>query len=210
MTMHEWIVYAIGFAAQLLFSARLLLQWIASEKNKKVTTPRSFWIHSLIASFLLFSYGYLRNDFPIMLGQVITYFIYMRNLQFEGIWQRQHFLIRDFLVAFPFIVTIYFFTNNRYDLHELLNTQHMPLLLLLWGSIGQVIFTGRFVYQWIYAEKMRRALLPEGFWWLSVFGSVMILTYAILRKDPVLFVGQLFGFVVYTRNLILIKNSVKI
>ena len=84
--MKQWIIYAIGFTAQLLFSARLLLQWIASEKRKQVVTPSSFWIHSLAASFLLFFYGCLRNDFPIMLGQIITYYIYIRNLQFEKLW----------------------------------------------------------------------------------------------------------------------------
>ena len=99
--MNDWIVYSIGFMAQLLFSARLILQWVASEKNKKVTTPASFWIHSLIASFLLFVYGYLRSDFAIMLGQCITYYIYIRNLQLRGEWKKLPLLIRWFLALFP-------------------------------------------------------------------------------------------------------------
>jgi lipid-A-disaccharide synthase-like uncharacterized protein len=69
-------VYIIGFSAQILFSARLLVQWIQSEKVKKVLTPELFWELSLMASFLLFIYGWLRDDFAIMLGQSITYFIY--------------------------------------------------------------------------------------------------------------------------------------
>ena len=77
--MNNWIVYSIGFLAQLLFSSRLLVQWVISEKNKKVLTPSTFWTLSLLASFLLFVYGYLRDDFAIMLGQAITYFIYIRT-----------------------------------------------------------------------------------------------------------------------------------
>jgi lipid-A-disaccharide synthase-like uncharacterized protein len=207
--MKEGIIYSIGFTAQLLFSARLLLQWISSEKHKRVVTPSSFWIHSLAASFLLFLYGYFRNDFPIMLGQVITYYIYIRNLQFEKLWYRQHRMLQHFLLAFPLIIVVYFFTNNRYDLHELFNKDHIPITLLVWGSLGQVIFTFRFIYQWMHAERIKQAVLPTAFWVISLVGSMMILSYAILRRDPVLFVGQLFGFIVYARNLMLIAHSEK-
>ena len=81
--MSSWQIYAVGLIAQLLFSGRLLFQWILSEKHKKVLTPSLFWKLSLFASFLLFVYGYLREDFAIMLGQAITYFIYIRNLQLQ-------------------------------------------------------------------------------------------------------------------------------
>jgi lipid-A-disaccharide synthase-like uncharacterized protein len=207
--MKHLVIYSIGFTAQLLFSARLLLQWISSEKHKRVVTPTSFWIHSLAASFLLFLYGYLRNDFPIMLGQVITYYIYIRNLQFERLWYRQHRLLQHFLLAFPILIVAYFFTNNRYDLRELFNKDHIPFTLLVWGSLGQVIFTFRFIYQWIHAEKIKQAILPTAFWVISLAGSMMILSYAVLRRDPVLFIGQLFGFIVYSRNLMLIAHSEK-
>lgn len=207
--MNEWIVYTIGFSAQLLFSARLIIQWIASEKSKRVTTPVSFWIHSLAASFLLFTYGYLRNDFPIMLGQVITYYIYIRNLQFEGLWYRQHVILQWFLLLFPFVLIVYFFNNQRYDLFELFNKENISTGLMIWGSAGQIIFTFRFIYQWIYAEKIKQSILPLGFWVLSLTGSFMILSYAIIRRDPVLFTGQLFGFGIYARNIILIRRSEK-
>ena len=71
--MDNWIVIAIGALAQILFSSRLILQWIVSEKHQKVLTPSLFWKLSLIASFCLFVYGYLRDDFSIMLGQGLTY-----------------------------------------------------------------------------------------------------------------------------------------
>ena len=92
--MSDWLIYTIGFIAQILFSSRLVVQWITSEKQRKVITPTLFWTLSLIASFLLFLYGYLRDDFAIMLGQTLTYFIYIRNLQLQNEWQKFHWSLR--------------------------------------------------------------------------------------------------------------------
>ena len=68
-------VYAIGFLAQGFFSARMLLQWGMSEKAHRVVSPNIYWICSLVGSILLFAYGWLRNDFAIILGQMISYYI---------------------------------------------------------------------------------------------------------------------------------------
>ncbi|MDT8348085.1 MAG: lipid-A-disaccharide synthase N-terminal domain-containing protein [Flavobacteriaceae bacterium] len=56
--MSDWIIYSIGFIAQILFSSRMIYQWVASEKAKRVVTPQFFWQLSLMASFLLFLYGF--------------------------------------------------------------------------------------------------------------------------------------------------------
>ena len=204
--MQTWIIYSIGFLAQILFSARLIVQWALSEKVKKIVTPSLFWQLSLIASFLLFVYGYLRDDFAIMLGQTLTYFIYIRNLHIQGEWQKMHKYIRVFLVLFPFLIVLYSYNNNTYDLTNLFKNEDIPFWLLVWGSMAQIIFTLRFVYQWIYSEKNKESILPFGFWMLSLIGSSMILFYAILRKDPVLFLGHILGSIVYIRNLFLSKK----
>ena len=70
--MSSIIIYTIGFVSQLFFSARTLVQWILSEKSRKVVSPSIFWMLSLIGSVLLFCYGWLRNDFSIILGQLIS------------------------------------------------------------------------------------------------------------------------------------------
>lgn len=202
-------IYLIGLAAQLSFSARLLVQLIKSEKVKKVLTPVLFWELSLLASFLLFIYGLLRNDFAIMLGQSITYFIYIRNMQLQGAWSKIPKGIQVFFYIFPLIIILYFFNNNQFDTNYLFSNNNISTNLLIWGIFGQVIFTFRFIYQWFYSEKNKKSLLPLGFWILSIIGSTMILIYAILRKDPVLFIGQSFGFYAYVRNIILEINSKK-
>jgi len=205
--MSDWLVYSIGFSAQILFSSRLLIQWIQSEKVKKVVTPLLFWQLSLLASFLLFVYGWLRADFAIMLGQVLTYFIYIRNLQIQGFWKKLHPFFRIFLYVFPFIIVWYTYNNNQFDIERVFRNQDIPLWLIILGTVAQLVFTLRFIYQWIYSEKKKESILPLGFWILSATGSTLIICYAILRKDPVLFTGHIFGSIVYIRNILLIKKS---
>lgn len=200
------LIYSIGFTAQILFSWRMILQWISSEKTKRTQVPKQFWIHSLFASFLLFVYGWLRNDFAIILGQTITYFIYIRNMHLQEEWLRINKYVRALFLVCPILIIIYTYNNNQMDVQRLFRNENIPLWLLILGSIGQVIFTFRFVYQWIYSERRKASLLPLGFWLISLVGSLLILIYAIIRKDPVLFVGQFFGFIIYSRNIIIIKN----
>ncbi len=205
--MSNWIIYSIGFIAQILFSSRLVVQWITSERQKKVITPTLFWTLSLFASFLLFVYGYLREDFAIMLGQGLTYFIYIRNLQLQGEWIKFPRLFRYILFIVPILISIFYFNNNVIDRDILFKNEAIPLWLLLLGIISQVVFTFRFVYQWIYSEYKKESILPLGFWLLSLSGSLLILIYAIFRQDPVLLLGHGLGLIIYIRNLFLIRKS---
>ncbi|MDU8885514.1 lipid-A-disaccharide synthase N-terminal domain-containing protein [Yeosuana sp. MJ-SS3] len=204
--MSDWIIYSIGFIAQLLFSSRLIVQWVTSEKYRRVVTPSLFWVLSLIASFLLFIYGYLRLDFAIMLGQALTYFIYIRNLQLQNQWQKIPTVLQWFLLLVPTFIVIYYFNNNRFDAMLLFKNENIPLWLLILGIVSQVVFTLRFVYQWIYSERHNKSVLPFGFWMLSLIGSLLILSYAIIRKDPVLFLGHILGATIYVRNLMLLRK----
>lgn len=205
--MSKWIIYGIGFLAQVLFSGRLVVQWLVSERHKKVLTPSIFWKISLFASFLLFVYGYLRNDFAIMLGQGITYFIYIRNLQLQGEWQKAPKALRWFLWCFPVLICIYFYNNNTYDIHQLFFNDNIPFWLLVLGTGSQVIFNFRFIFQWIYSERKKESSLPLGFWLISLLGAILIFIYAIFRRDPVLLIGHLAGSVIYTRNIILSRKQ---
>jgi len=203
--MRSILIFAIGFVAQALFSSRIFLQWFISEKHKKVLTPRLFWEISLFASFLLFLYGYLRNDFAIMLGQVITYYIYIRNIQLEHEWKKLPLLLRIFVFIFPVIIFIYGFNNGVTDRQNLFNREHISTWLMALGVVSQILFTLRFVYQWIYSERRKESSLPMGFWIISIAGSSLIFIYAILRKDPVLLIGHGSGLIAYSRNIHILR-----
>ena len=81
------------------------------------------------------------------------------------------------------------------------------IIFLLIGFIGQGLFASRFIFQWIYSEKKGESYIPVVFWYLSIFGGIGLLTYALFRKDPVIIFGQSFGIFIYLRNLILIYNK---
>lgn len=205
----DWMVYAIGFLAQIMFSGRTFYQWIASERSKRVVAPRFFWQISMFASFLLFIYGYFRHDFAILLGQTLTYFIYIRNLQIVGAWKKFPVISRYFFITLPLFVILYSLTNDRNDIDILLINHNIPMWLFTLGVISQVLFTFRFVFQWLHSEVKKISGLPMGFWIISLSGSLLILLYAIFRKDPVLLAGHLFGSVVYIRNMILLVRDAK-
>ncbi|WP_136515080.1 lipid-A-disaccharide synthase N-terminal domain-containing protein [Geomonas edaphica] len=77
------------------------------------------------------------------------------------------------------------------------------------GLAGQFFFTMRFVVQWIATERKRRSVIPESFWYFSIFGSLILLVYSLYRKDPVFILGQAFGTTVYVRNLFFIHKEKK-
>jgi lipid-A-disaccharide synthase-like uncharacterized protein len=80
-------------------------------------------------------------------------------------------------------------------------------LWIILGLAGQALFAARFLVQWIRSEALRRSVVPVSFWFLSLAGSLVLLIYAVHRQDPVFIVGQSAGFVIYTRNLMLIHKS---
>lgn len=80
---------------------------------------------------------------------------------------------------------------------------------LILGFFAQALFASRFIIQWIASERAGESVMPEVFWLLSLVGSSLLLAYAIKQKDPVFILGQSTGFIVYLRNLHLIKRKKK-
>jgi lipid-A-disaccharide synthase-like uncharacterized protein len=75
------------------------------------------------------------------------------------------------------------------------------------GLLGQAMFSMRFIVQWIASERRRRSVVPLAFWYFSVAGGVILLGYALYRRDPVFILGQGAGLFVYARNLWLIYRA---
>ena len=71
------------------------------------------------------------------------------------------------------------------------------------GWIGTVVFFSRFIVQWYATEKRKQVVVPQAFWWLSLIGSLMLLSYAFYRRDSVFIVSNLFAWIPYIRNLII-------
>lgn len=77
----------------------------------------------------------------------------------------------------------------------------LDITWLIIGFTGQGLFSARFLVQWLKSEKQRKSVIPIEFWYFSIFGGITLLAYAIHKRDPVFIMGQLFGVVIYARNL---------
>jgi lipid-A-disaccharide synthase-like uncharacterized protein len=82
-----------------------------------------------------------------------------------------------------------------------------PEAWLVIGFLGQACFFSRFLVQWLASERAGRSVVPRAFWYLSIAGGTIVLTYAIWRRDPVFILGQSVGLFVYLRNLILLRRE---
>ncbi|MDE2509244.1 MAG: lipid-A-disaccharide synthase N-terminal domain-containing protein [Planctomycetota bacterium] len=94
-------------------------------------------------------------------------------------------------------------------LEELTSFWRHPRLWLLLGCLGQLLFTARFLLQWLATERLGATVIPHIFWRLSLCGGMAMLAYALSRRDPVVAVGQTMGLVFYARNLIIATKPVK-
>jgi lipid-A-disaccharide synthase-like uncharacterized protein len=80
---------------------------------------------------------------------------------------------------------------------------------VLLGFLAQGLFTMRFLVQWIASERAGRSVIPLAFWIFSIAGGVLLLIYALYRKDPVFIAGQALGVFVYLRNLYFVMRERK-
>jgi len=201
LTGQDLLIYGLGFFAQSLFGARTIIQWIKSEREGRVVSPTLFWIFSICGSFLFLIYGVLRNDFVILFGQTISFYIYIRNLQLKGFWTRIPLLLRSLIFPLPPLLLLWvgLFSPESFD--QIFSKADFTDLFIIIGSIGQLLLNFRYLYQWYHSEKANESILPLGFWVISAFASVMVVLYGIYRHDPVLLVAQGLGLVAYLRNI---------
>lgn len=75
------------------------------------------------------------------------------------------------------------------------------------GISGQLLFGCRFIYQWIVSERAKRSVVPDGFWWLSIAGSLIVLAYALHKHSLAFMIPTFTGLPVYVRNLVLIRRE---
>lgn len=207
--MRTTYIYSIGFLAQFLFSARMLLQWIKSEAVGRVVSPTLFWWFSIGGALLMITYGMLREDVVIIAGQILLYYIYIRNLMLKRAWPEKITGFTFLMVALPFMLATGLSLTGIIGIEPLLRNEEISLPLLIWGGISTTLFSFRFFYQWISSEQSDNSIFPLGFWIISIIGCLMLLTYGILRRDPVVILGQAFSTIIYSRNIILLKRAEK-
>lgn len=199
-----WIL-GLGFFAQALFGARIIVQWWVAEGRKQAASPSAFWILSLAGALLFLIYGALRHDIVIIAGQLISSFVYVRNLQLKGLWRRISISFRIAILAIP-VLSVLFTLGSPSQLFDHRFVGDGTIFFAL-GITGQLLLNLRFIYQLYYSERLKQSHLPGGFWWISLLGSILLITYSFFQKDPVLLVAQGLALVPYIRNIALIRKS---
>lgn len=86
---------------------------------------------------------------------------------------------------------------------------NIDLLWICVGFFGQMLFSARFIIQWLTSEKHRKSVIPNAFWYFSIVGGIVLLAYAVYKQDPVFILGQFTGLFIYLRNLYLIQINKK-
>ena len=78
---------------------------------------------------------------------------------------------------------------------------------LAFGIGAQLLFTARFLVQWIASERAGNSVVPIAFWFCSMGGGLMTLVYGIVKREPIIIVGQLLANIIYVRNVMLIRKN---
>lgn len=207
MTESSSIIICVGLVAQFCFAIRQLIQWYASEKAQTIQSPISFWTFSLLGSVFFFFYGILREDFAIVIGQFFNFYIYCRNLHFKGVWDKFSKFIQLAILSIPILVLAFVYCYRVDMFYNILDNDAINGYWAIIGTLGYLLFTLRFFYQWYISEKIKSSKLPVGFFVLSIIGSVLIISYGLYRGDMILVLGYLGGMVVYIRNLMIHRKS---
>jgi lipid-A-disaccharide synthase len=210
----QWL-YPLGALPAIAFTARYLIQWLASEKaNKSVVMPL-FWHLSITGNLLLFFHSLIQMQFHVCAVQACNAVIAWRNLDLMYASPKMTFRSVLFLLSGSllsvflmfFLINFFSSTSPVWFRSPLSNGGDVNSFWHLLGFLGLMFFNGRFWVQWWGAERNQVSYLGVEFWWMSVIGSVLCLLYFAFLGDYVNMVGPIFGFIPAVRNLIIIRRA---
>jgi lipid-A-disaccharide synthase-like uncharacterized protein len=196
------IFQAIGIAGQVLFTARILVQWYASEKAKESVVPNSFWWLSVGGTLMLLAYAWFTGDAVFLIGPTLNLFLYLRNLMIAYRGRRLGSVAVLAPLAVVMLITggvaAYLMAAEK----EILKFDESPLWLSI-GLAGTALWTLRFPVQWIISERTGKSVLPPAFWWMSIAGAGLLTAYAAYKPDAVFVLAYALNPIPAIRNLML-------
>lgn len=191
-----WTLF--GLTGNLLFTARVFVQWIASERKRRSVVPVAFWWLSWVAALIMVVYAYGRGELPFVLGFAVTLVPYTRNLLL-------HYRPRTDPAPLGYVV-VAAIVLGAVPVFVFYEHEALPDAWTWFGLLGNAIFGSRFFLQWVKSEAAGRSVLPLSFWYISLVGGTILLVYSLIRGDLVFILGYLFTVVPYVRNLVLLHH----
>ena len=203
-----WTVF--GVAGGVIFYGRFYVQWIVSERERRSVIPIAFWYMSSAGSVMLMAYAFALQSPIGALGQSFNIVIYMRNLVY--IWREQGRLtpwlnrVVHGAVGLIVLVAVGLMLRTWWREFELnagrppQETQQVWFWLAV-GVVGQALFAGRFILQWIVTELKGRSVIPRSFWHLSFAAAVLQASCFLQRAEWVFAAGMAATILIYGRNI---------
>ncbi|HRI88654.1 MAG TPA: lipid-A-disaccharide synthase N-terminal domain-containing protein [Candidatus Hydrogenedentes bacterium] len=200
----------VGIVGTAIFNSRFYVQWYVSEKKKRSVVPTSFWYLSSIGAIILLVYSIHKQSPNGGLSYSLNTVIYSRNL--VHIWRNKGKLTRTrsivfqsivgliAIVAVAIVITIWW----REIEHTKTKQQHEAVATWLWiavGVLGQALFAGRFIIQWIATEVRRKSVMPNVFWHMSLVAALLLCASFSAQREWLLALGPIINVPVYLRNI---------
>jgi lipid-A-disaccharide synthase-like uncharacterized protein len=200
------IFSAIGIAGQVLFTARIVVQWYASEKAKQSVVPKSFWWLSVGGTLLLLVYAWFTRDPVFLIGPTLNLFLYVRNLMIAGAGRRVSSAAILVPLAIVMLISGGVAAYLTAEEKNIITVDASPFWLVV-GFTGTALWTLRFPVQWIISERMGKSVLPPVFWWMSIFGAGLLTAYAAYKPDAVFVFAYALNPIPAIRNLMLLYRK---
>lgn len=188
----------LGFTGNALFTARVLVQWVASEVRKQSVVPVAFWWLSLSAALVMIVFAYGCKEIPFILGLAVTLVPYIRNLMIHYRPGREPLPLGPILavaVALGSVPVMIFWREEA-----------LGSSWFFFGLFGTAVYYSRFPVQWVASERRRESVMPMSFWVLSLCGSFLLLVYSVARGNIPFLIGFIFNGIPYVRNMMLIQR----
>lgn len=205
----DFLYYPLGVLPLIFFSSRFFIQWFQSERQQRCVVPVIFWKLSLIGNTLFLLHYCIQVQYPFALIQACNAVISWRNLNLmRSPSPLSTKLTVGILVSVLVSVTSFFYFSGQNRWIHLNWSQSYGSLWHVFGFLGGALFASRFWFQWWETERTKVSSLGKTFWWLSITGSLMSITYSALLKDWVTLLPHCIGLIPYIRNLVLMRNIV--
>lgn len=194
---------AIGFTGQALYSLRALVQWVASERAGASVVPAVYWWVTALASCLIGTYAAGQGDPILLVGPVVSLALALRNLTLQAGSARRASRLLRIALAPALIGGLVAVALDR----SLRSPEDLSGPWIAVGALGQGVWTSRFVVQWWSSERRGESVLPASFWWLTICGSLLLTSYALVRSDWVFVAAFAFSPFPALRNLTFIRRG---
>lgn len=196
--MTAWDV--LGYTGHALFFSRFLVQWLASERAKRSVAPPSFWWLSLAGTLLFVIHTWGAGQGLLLTVFVVNFVIYARNIALSARAARA--ISPPLATALVVAACVSLWIAGEL-LPDRLKLDRAPGPWFWVGSISAVLWGGRFLLQWWYAERHGLSHFPISFWWVSLVGNAGMLAYTLHLGEPIYIIGFVIGPFVQVRNLVL-------